>query len=61
MYCHNCGSKLEEGALFCAYCGAEQDISESIQENEQSDKVTEIVPDSRRSCGRSGSRNKDEF
>lgn len=46
MYCHNCGSKLEEGALFCAYCGAEQDISESIQENEQSDKVTEIVPDS---------------
>ena len=46
MYCHNCGSELEEGALFCAYCGAEQDISESIQENEQSDKVTEIVPDS---------------
>ena len=46
MYCHNCGSKLEEGALFCAYCGAEQDISESIQENEQSDKVPEIVPDS---------------
>lgn len=46
MYCHNCGSKLEEGALFCAYCGAERDISESIQENEQSDKVTEIVPDS---------------
>lgn len=46
MYCHNCGSKLEEGALFCAYCGAEQDISESIQENEQSDKATEIVPDS---------------
>lgn len=46
MYCHNCGSELEEGALFCAYCGAEQDISESIQENEQSDKVTETVPDS---------------
>ena len=46
MYCHNCGSELEEGALFCAYCGAEQDISESIQENEQSDKVTETVPGS---------------
>ena len=55
MYCHNCGSELEEGALFCAYCGAEQDISESIQENEQSDKVTEIVPDSH-TAARAGNR-----
>ena len=29
MFCNQCGSPLEEGTLFCANCGAKQDVAEA--------------------------------
>ena len=29
MFCNQCGSPLEEGTLFCASCGAKQDVAEA--------------------------------
>lgn len=44
MFCHECGSKLSEGALFCQKCGAKVLIESSANQPLEAHVITEKTP-----------------
>ena len=38
MYCHKCGSKIDEGNKFCPSCGSEVESIDGPKENNRTDK-----------------------
>lgn len=46
MFCHNCGTKLDEGAMFCPECGAKQEEGNNPKERVQTwhDEEKETTP-----------------
>lgn len=54
MFCENCGKPLEDGALFCAYCGAASDAAGGGSAAEGSESVNPGSSEKKRTVWRIG-------